>query len=567
MKFRLGEHEAAVARRVEALVAANAAERIWKRDATLWGGDAARQRSVANRLGWLDIASTMQNEAPALEAFASEIRNAGFTSAVLLGMGGSSLAPEVLRRSIAPREGYLRLYVLDTTDPETILGVERHVDLAHTLFFVSSKSGGTIEVASLFAYFHKRVSELKRDSAGENFVAVTDPGTSLQGLAEQHRFRRVFTSPPDIGGRYSALSYFGLVPAAVAGVDVARLLDAAIASAEAARAPDSDALRLGAALAELALAGRNKCTFVVARRIHAFGLWVEQLLAESTGKDGTGVLPVADEPLSTPKSYGDDRVFAQLRLTGERSIERDSMIEALESYGQPTVVIELDDEYDLGGEFFRWEFATAVAGLVLRVNPFDEPNVQESKENTARVLRDIESGGSIDDSLGAFSAQKGLRTRTSSGDGRDWLPREVAREIFDGLKPPAYLAINAFLPQSSLTDESLNEIRSLVQKAKGVATTLGYGPRFLHSTGQLHKGGPANGAFLVLTAEDQEDVAIPGKAYTFGQLKRAQALGDVESLRLHGRSVLRVHLGKDTTTGLSDVRDAVKKARNRRRGG
>jgi glucose-6-phosphate isomerase len=530
VKFRLGEHEAAVARRVGALVAAGAAERIWKRDATMWGGDAARRGSVANRLGWLDVASTMRSEAPVLEAFASEIRDARFTSAVLLGMGGSSLAPEVLSRSIATRAGCPRLHVLDTTDPETILGVERHVDLARTLFCVSSKSGGTIEVASLFAYFHARVSELKRERAGENFVAITDPGTSLQGLAEQHGFRRVFTNPPDIGGRYSALSYFGLVPAAVTGVDVARLLDAGIAAAEATRTPDSDALRLGAALGELALAGCNKCTFVVAAGVDVFGLWLEQLLAESTGKDGTGLLPVAGERLGAPRSYGDDRLFVQLRLAGDISGEQDSVIGALGTEGQPTITIDLEDEYDLGYEFFRWEFATAVAALVLGINPFDEPNVQESKENTARVLRETakahNGGSAAADPIGALAA---AAAQLRSGD---------------------YLAIMAYVGQTEQRDNIFAQVRQRVRDGMGVATTVGYGPRFLHSTGQFHKGGPPQGVFLQITADDGEDAEIPGQPFTFRQLKHAQALGDFESLCARGRPVVRTNLGGDIDGGL-----------------
>ena len=539
MKFRLGAHEAAVERRVEALIASGAAERIWNRDAALWGGDAARQASVANRLGWLDIASAMRAETGAIEAFAREIRDAGYTSAVVLGMGGSSLAPEVLRLSIVPREGYPRLYVLDTTDPVTILGVERHADLARTLFFVSSKSGGTVEVTSLFAYFYKRVSELKRDRAGENFVAITDPGTSLEGLAKQHGFRRVFINAADIGGRYSALSYFGLVPAAVAGVDILRLLDAAIAAAEAARAPDGEALRLGAALGELALAGRNKCTFAIAPGIEAFGLWVEQLIAESTGKDGTGVLPVAGEPLGTPKRYGDDRVFVQMRLEGDPSGEQDSVIGALASEAQPVITIDLDDSHDLGGEFVRWEFATAVAGLVLGINPFDEPNVAESKVNTARVLNEV----------------GGEQLPTQAVDAADSM-----RRVEDALRPGDYLAIMAYVAQTAERDELFRQLRALVRDRTGAATTLGYGPRFLHSTGQFHKGGPSQGVFVQIVADDAEDVDVPGKPYTFGQLKRAQALGDFESLKARGAPIERLHLGSDIDSGLREMTSAMRVA-------
>ncbi len=543
MKSQLGRYEEAVRRRIDALTAGDAVARIWRRDATLFGGDAARQQSVANRLGWLDIASRMRAEAPALDAFARDVRDAGFTSAVLLGMGGSSLAPEVLRRSIPPREGYPRLYVLDTTDPATILAVEREVDLARTLFFVSSKSGGTIEVASLFAHFHARVSAEKRDRAGDHFVAITDAGTALHDLAKEHGFRRVFTNPSDIGGRYSALSYFGLVPAAVAGVDVARLLDAAIAAEEAAKRPDSDALRLGVTLGELALAGRNKCTFVVSPGLESFGLWVEQLIAESTGKLGFGVVPVDGEPPGSPGSYADDRLFVQLRLEGDASGEQDAFIAALAHEGQPVITINLDSPYDFGREFFRWEFATAVAGLVLGINPFDEPNVQESKDNTARVLREVEAGGALH---------------------REAVDAAASRDAIEGLlstlRPGDYFAITAYIRETARGEALLRETRGIVRDAYGVATTLGYGPRFLHSTGQLHKGGPLQGVFLQVTVGDSEDIEVTGQPFTFGQLKAAQAIGDFESLRAHERPVLRVSLGEDAGAGLEALRDAVRAA-------
>ncbi len=540
MKSQLGTYEGAVRRRIDALTVADAVSRLWRRDAMLFGGDGARQQSVANRLGWLDIASKMRTEAAELDAFAGDIREAGFTSAVLLGMGGSSLAPEVLRRAIAPRDGYPRLYVLDTTDPATILAVEREIDLVRTLFFVSSKSGGTIEVTSLFAHFHARVSALRHERAGEHFVAITDAGTALDQLASEHGFRRVFTNPADIGGRYSALSYFGLAPAAVAGVDAARLLDAAIAAETAAKQPDSDALRLGVTLGELALAGRNKCTFILSPGLEPFGLWVEQLIAESTGKHGLGVVPVADEPLGSPASYGDDRLFVQLRLGGNASAEKDACIAALAHEGQPLITVDLDCPYDLGREFFRWEFATAIAGLVLGINPFDEPNVQESKDNTAIALREREaSDGLLRDAVDAVAS------------------RDAIEGLLSMVRPGDYFAITAYIRETPSRDALFSDIRGIVRDAYGVATTLGYGPRFLHSTGQLHKGGPPQGVFLQLTGGDSEDINVPGRTFTFGQLKAAQAIGDFESLRAHERPVLRVNLGKDVDAGLAALRDAV----------
>ncbi|HEY8173787.1 MAG TPA: glucose-6-phosphate isomerase, partial [Dehalococcoidia bacterium] len=516
---------------------------IWRRDASVYGGDEAQQRSVANRLGWLDIASKLQREASVIEGFAREVREAGFTSAVLLGMGGSSLAPEVLRRSIRVRGDWPQLHVLDTTDPATIRATEREVDVARTLFFVSSKSGGTIEVASLFAYFYDRVRAVKGDRAGENFVAITDAGTQLESLAAERGFRRVFLNPSDIGGRYSALSYFGLVPAAVTGIDVERLLTAGAAADAAAHEEDSEALRLGAVLGALARVGRDKCTFVIAPGAETFGLWVEQLIAESTGKHGTGVVPVTGEPLGTPRHYGDDRLFVQLRLEGDSTGEQDSVIGALVNEGQPALIIDLDDEYDLGREFVRWEFATAVAGILLGINPFDEPNVQESKDNTARVLREVESSGEL-----RFDQ---ARVETV---------REPLQELLSRLASGDYLAITAYVRETEGTNAIFRGIRQRVRDECGVATTLGYGPRFLHSTGQLHKGGPPQGVFLQLTSDDREDAAIPGRPLTFGRLKRAQALGDLESLRAHGRPAISVNVGEDVEAGLSMLAKHVQAA-------
>jgi glucose-6-phosphate isomerase len=556
MRFALGAYEARVTKRVAALVADKACDRVWERDATFWGPDGERQRSVANRLGWLDVASQMRGCVSELEAFAAQVKAAGFSDAVLLGMGGSSLAPEVLRQSIADhvRDGALRLHVLDTTDPATILAVSEHVDPARTLFFVSSKSGTTIEALSLFAYFHALVEEAKPGRAGENFVAVTDAGTPLEALARQHHFRHIFTNPGDIGGRYSVLSYFGLAPAAVAGVDVAKLLDCGIAASADARASASDALRLGAALGELALAGRDKCTFIVSPRIASFGLWVEQLIAESTGKEGRGILPVASEPFGTPAEYGDDRVFVQLRLEGDSNGAAGALAGALAAAGHPVIVIDLDDVYDLGREFFTWQFAVAVAGQVLGINPFDEPNVQESKDNTSRVLREFEASGKLD---APFISDSGITVIAGASPAAQPSLRGVLEELFEAIADGDYFAVTAYMQPTPSTQLAFDAIRTAVREARHVATTLGYGPRFLHSTGQLHKGGPPRGSFLQVTASDQHDITIPDKPFTFGQLKRAQGIGDFESLISHGRPVARVHLGTDIESGIVQLTEAV----------
>ena len=551
MKLALGEYDEPVRRRMTSLVSAEAADRIWGRDASFWDGDAERRASVSNRLGWLDVAVVMHEHVAAINAFAAQVRADGFADAVLLGMGGSSLAPEVLRQSISAQTSgtsHVQLHVLDTTNPATIAAVTKQIDPAKTLFFISSKSGTTLEALSLFAYFHSLVEVAKPGRAGENFVAVTDAGTPLETLAHERAFRHVFTNPGDIGGRYSALSYFGLAPAAVAGVDIAKLLGRGIAAATDARAPDSDALRLGAALGELALAGRDKCTFVVAARIASFGLWVEQLIAESTGKLGKGILPVADEPLGAPSRYGDDRVFVHLRLAGDDNAGNDAAMAALSASGAPVVTIDLADAYDIGREF-----VIAVVGQVLEINPFDEPNVKESKDNTNRVLGEFTASGKLD-GPGIDGANEPIALR---GDGNGVMSDIAAavRSVLSALRPHDYLAITAYVQPTEASDAAFREIRAHVRDEYGVATTLGYGPRFLHSTGQLHKGGPATGVFLQVTAAESEDIAIPGKPFTFGQLKRAQGIGDFESIVAHGRPVLRVHIGADVEKGITMLRN------------
>ncbi len=556
MKFALGRHAAAIEERVYALMTEDAAARIARRDASFWGGDAARQQSVANRLGWLDIASRMRAQAGELAGFTADVRAAGFLDAVVLGMGGSSLAPEVLRLTTAPREGHPRLHVLDTTDPASIRALTAQIDAARTLFFVSSKSGTTIEALSLFAYFHELAVATKRERAGENFVAVTDEGTPLQELARQHGFRRMFTNPADIGGRYSALSYFGLAPAAAAGIDVPRLLDAGIAAELAAEARDSDALRLGAALGELARAGIDKCTFIVSAEIAAFGLWIEQLIAESTGKETTGIVPIVGEQLASPKTYGDDRVFVQLRLEGGARGGDDSVAGALVAEGNPVIVIDLEDAHALGREFYRWEYATAVAGHVLGVNPFDEPNVKESKDNTARVLAEFDQQGMLDiDGIDEHRAPVAVTLEGVTADIGVAIER-LLEQIGDG----GYFAITAYVEPTGGAEAAFADIRAAVRDRTHAATTLGYGPRFLHSTGQLHKGGPPKGVFLQVTAADADDIPVPGRAFTFGQLKRAQAIGDFQALVAHGLPILRVHLGQDTEGGLARLRSAVRAA-------
>jgi glucose-6-phosphate isomerase len=490
-----------VAERLEAAAGEQVVRRLWERDGTLWAPEGTPE--LTDRLGWLDIAERLAAEAADLRAFGAEVRDAGITDAVLLGMGGSSLGPEVLRRSFG--DGAIRLHVLDSTHPDAIRAVRDALDLSSTLFIVSSKSGGTIETMSQFKYFHS----LQGD--GSHYVAVTDPGTSLAELGAEHGFRRVFENDPDIGGRYSVLSYFGLVPAAIAGYDVTAVLASAQETMEACRREeDNPGLLLGAALGELALQGRDKLTFVVDEPFESFGLWAEQLVAESTGKEGRGILPIADEPIVPAAEYGDDRVFVHV-ASGD--VEVAGKLAELSAAGHPVFTVQADSPAALGGVFFLSEFATAVAGWVLGINPFDQPNVQEAKDNTKRVLSDPARPPELED--GDLDA------------------------LLDGLSPPRYLAIMAYVPYDGGVEAGAARFRERAVRAHHVATTFGYGPRFLHSTGQFHKGGPSVGAFVQVVDEPREDLEVPGEPYTFGTLIRAQADGDLQTLRSHGLDAVR----------------------------
>jgi glucose-6-phosphate isomerase len=522
---------------------ADFARRLWAKDASLWKTDPAVQAAIRNRLGWLDLPEDMPKVAGLLRAFAADIRRAGFTHMVLLGMGGSSLCPEVLRQTFGAAKDGLKLYVLDTTDPGQVLDAERSVPLKKTLFIVSSKSGGTIEVMSLLRYFHEKVEKLKKGKAGENFIAVTDPGTSLEKLAREKGFRRVFTTPEDVGGRFSALTYFGLAPAALLGVDAGRILERAAGFARACgpEVPpeDNEPLVLGAALGLLGKAGRDKVTFVLSKEISSFGLWAEQLIAESTGKEGRGLVPVEGEALAAPKSYGNDRVFVSLALGGKHP----AALNALAAAGHPVIRIDLSDRWDLGREFFRWEMATAVAGAVLGVNPFDEPNVSESKANTQKILAQYEAAKQLPEEAPL------LRTRTVHVWADKDLPaaeslQDVVNNHLARGRSGDYVALMAYVTINPAHQKALQAFRKRIQAATGLATTLGYGPRFLHSTGQLHKGGDDNGLFIQVTAADPKDPEIPGAGYGFSTLKMAQALGDFQAFKEHGLRVMRLHLAK-----------------------
>lgn len=528
-------------------------ERIWKKDPSLWKNDPEHQAIIRNALGWLTVISPMQEQASALRAFARDVRTAGFTDVLVCGMGGSSLCVEVCAEAFARTPGHPQLHVLDTTDPLTILALESTLDVSNTLFIISSKSGGTIETSCHYRYFRKKVRNLRGSRFGENFVAITDAGTSLDQLAQDDHFRAVFRNPRDIGGRYSALSYFGLVPAAVMGIDVEELLDRAAAMAHACascvRAEDNPGTWLGVTLAALAAKGRDKVTFVTSPGIETFGLWAEQLLAESTGKEGKGLIPVDGEPLGEPLSYADDRVFVFLRLVGAANAGLDRRLDALEKTGQPVIRFDLQDVYDVGAEFFRWEFAMAAAGSLLSIDPFDQPNVQESKENTQRVL----DRGFLAETPAYEDERYVLNSTIDFGSKHDL--EGIFRALLGAVRTGDYLALMAYLPETADNQEALQDVRLVVRDRLKIATTLGYGPRFLHSTGQLHKGGPDRLIGLQITSEDNQDAAIPGASFSFGELKRAQALGDWQSLRDHGRRALSVHLKQGAR--LTDLAEAV----------
>src|SRR4051812_1076109 len=533
------ELEGAVAERVARAAQEDVAQRVWRKDESLWGGGP----EISNRLGWLTVSDAMLEEADQLEEFARELAAEGFRDAVLLGMGGSSLAPEVLRQSFGKSKGALELHVLDTTDASAIVHVEERLDLARTLFIVSTKSGGTIETLSLARYFEARIAEkVDEDDTGRHFIAITDPGSSLVDLAERHGWRRVFLADPDIGGRYSALSHFGMVPAALAGIDLKAILERGQVAEQRCknyeRGEANGGLWLGCLMGELALQKRDKLTFVVDEPIASFGLWAEQLVAESTGKHGRGILPVAGEPLGTPESYSNDRVFLYLRNEGAPDPDRDAAIEALGAAGHPTVTVGVEGQTDLGSLFFFAEFATAVAGWVLGINPFDQPNVQEAKDNTGKVLERYAQDGRLPEAEDASD--------------------EALASLLGLVEPGRYFAVMGYLEHSDEFDAAVAELRVAVRDAKRAATTFGYGPRFLHSTGQFHKGGPKDGVFLQLVHDGDEDAEVPEAGYSFTTLKNAQAIGDLETLRAHGLAAERVRLGGDPVAALRALTEKFK---------
>ena len=537
-ELRLGRYEPAVQARLERWQSEGFGSRLWGKDHTVWSPQPVPE--LTDRLGWLKLPESMRTQAEDLARFGQEARAAGFRDAVVLGMGGSSLAPEVFARTYGSGQGYPALSVLDSTHPEAVRSLAARLDLTRTLFVVSSKSGTTTETLSLFRAFWQWTAE-----AGRRFVAVTDPGTPLAKLARERGFRAVFNAPEDVGGRYSALTNFGLVPAALLGVDVRELLQRARAMAEACTGPAASSnpgLVLGAALGELALAGRDKVTFLASREIESFPDWIEQLVAESTGKLGRGIVPVVGERTGEPGVYGQDRFFVGLFLGEDKALEM--RLAALETVGHPVARFRLSDPADLGREMFRWEMATAAAGAVLGVNPFDQPDVQLAKELATRAMKERSSG--------APAAPADEVRASDAGPLGSALEHWLA-----GADAGSYLGVHAYLPAGRETTEILHDIQARLRDRTRLATTFGYGPRFLHSTGQLHKGGPDTGRFLQIVDEPEHDLPVPEADFTFGTLIRAQADGDRSALEQRGRRVVRVNLGSDVPGGLARLRGAL----------
>lgn len=561
--FRLGDLQKNVDATVTDLQSSNVIQRLWNKDPSIWRTEDVHEKSILTRLGWIHSAELMQREIDGLLAFAKEVAVEGFTHAVVLGMGGSSLCSDVCRATFGSRRGFPQLLVLDSTNPASVRRVEKAIKPATSLFIVASKSGGTTETNMFYKYFYEKVREEKHGEAGRNFVAITDPGTQMEEVARQKAFRRIFRNPTDIGGRYSALSYFGLVPMALIGMDIHRITGNAVrmaARSSSAGINNNPGAMVGVALAEAFKGGKDKLTIVASPRITTFAYWLEQLIAESTGKEGKGIIPVEGEPLGRNISADRFFLFLTLKKGGGRLL---AFQKRLRGAGHPYIEIGLDDIYDLGGEFFRWEFATSVAAAVMHINPFDEPNVKESKDNTVRMIEEFKQTGSLP-RTSAVAQASGLSIfcEPSYADklaknSRVSSVKAILREHLRNHEAGDYVALLAYVDQNEKNLKRLQEIRTAIGSLTKGATTLGFGPRYLHSTGQLHKGGKQNGIFILITADERTDCEIPGEEFSFEILKNAQALGDYQSLAGRLLPIVRVHLGKDVRKGLARLRSVL----------
>ena len=563
--YTLGEASAAVEAGLKEWRTSGKVRRLWRGDTSLWS------RTDEDRwLGWLSAVEQQREHLAGLRQIADDLRTSGIRHLVLLGMGGSSLCPDVLRATFGKQDGFPELHVLDSTVPAQVRATVERLDPARTVCIVSSKSGGTIEPQVLKHYFTDTIQgAIGPEPIGSRFIAITDPETALHRLAQEEGFRHIVHASPTIGGRFSALSAFGLLPAALMGLDVERFLNSAmrmVQSCAASVPPDANpGVSLGIILGTLGQQGRDKMTFITSPTIGSLGSWLEQLIAESTGKNGRGLIPVDGEQLGPPEVYANDRLFVYIRLNAAPSAEQDAAVEALEDAGHPLVRIRLEEAIDLGQEFFRWQIATAVAGSILAIHPFNQPDVEASKLATRALMATYQERGALpvespllqDAGLELFADARNASALLSAATGRT-LEAALAAHL-NRLQAGDYLAISAYLDMSPANDRILQKLRQTIRDTKRVATTLGYGPRFLHSTGQLHKGGPDTGVFLQLTADDTPDIAIPGQAYSFGILKNAQAQGDAKVLAERGRRFVRIHLGSDVQAGLARLQAVVQR--------
>jgi len=566
--FSFGRYKSDIKKKIEKIETSDIPERIFNKDFTVWKELPEFEQLIKNRLGWLMLPITMQEKTDEIDSFVSEIRKSGFEYAVVMGMGGSSMCPEVCRDTFGVRKGYLDLFVLDSTDPQSVTDIENSIDISKTLFIISSKSGSTIEVDSFLRYFFAKTEEIFSDDAGSRFIAVTDPGTYLDSLSAELGFRKTFVNPADIGGRYSALSFFGLVPAALIGVDIKRFLKNAEVVMNMCfensffKNPGFSTGMIAAYLSEF---GVDKLTFVLSDKIKSFGYWVEQLIAESTGKEGKGILPIEGEITGKANSYNRDRFFVNIYLKKDKNKKK---VKALAKKKYPVLNIEIDELYDLGGLFYLWEFVTAVICYAMDINPFDEPNVKESKDNTSKVLDYYEKNKKLQEQT-AVSGNKKIKLYTGKeSDTLNLLSfkkgkakiSEVIKYFTDQFAVGDYFAVMAYLNRSEKADSLLQELREILRSKFKSATTVGFGPRFLHSTGQFHKGGPDNGMFIQIVCDDKTDIEIPGKDFSFSILKQAQSEGDFESLQKHDRRVLKFNIGKDINKGLKEIIKEFKRA-------
>jgi transaldolase/glucose-6-phosphate isomerase len=541
-------------------------QRLFSKDASLWKSDPENVKSIDNRLGWLILPESMLEKSDELIAFADQIKSEGYKHAVLLGMGGSSLCSEVARVTFGSSDGYPELFVLDNTSPEAILDLQKQIDIEKTLFIAASKSGNTKETLSFYKYFYDQLIQKGKTNPGDNFIAITDADTPLVKAAADHHFRKVFINPTDIGGRYSVLSYFGIVPMALMGIDIRSLLQSAKQMEEGCQstsAADNDGISLGALLGVCQQHGRDKVTFILSSSINSFGYWAEQLLAESTGKEGKGLIPVNGEDPGAPKVYGADRIFIYMYLDSDDNTSDENKVKQLEDAGHPVVRIAIKDTIALGGEFYRWEAAVAVAGVIIGINPFDEPNVAESKKNTDNLLEEWKGTGVFKKSEPLLD-QDGIaiygndKLKQDTGIAKSSIGELIGS--FTGLSGPHdYIALLPYFEMTASRTKILQAWRQQIRNDRRAATTLLNGPRYLHSTGQLHKGGPDTGLYIIITAEEDKDLAIPEEKYGFATLHQAQALGDYRSLDDKGRRVIRIGLGKNIDEGLYKIWQAVHK--------